>query len=343
MPRPRNEFEAIGNDSFLDVVTNTVGILIILVMVIGIRVQNLPPPVQPTPDPVAGALATATAAELTRLKANIESLERRALDMQRQSQALDAETAAASEDRLALGRAAALARAQLDEELEGLDAESRSRFDLERSLDETESSLNQARNALDRALADRESAATVDVISYHTPIGRTVNGPEIHFQLRGDRIAYVAKDDLEQALVRESRERAASVLRGKRQATIIVGPIGDYRLRANLRRVDRGVAIDMGAVVSSVELVEYTLVPIAPDVGEPAATALDPSSEFWARVTRANPQTATITLWTYPDAYSSFRRLKKELYERGYAVACRMLPPGHPIGGSPQGSKSVRQ
>src|SRR3569623_436642 len=43
MPRVvRQEAEAVGSDSFLDVVTNIVGILIILVMVVGIRIMHAP-------------------------------------------------------------------------------------------------------------------------------------------------------------------------------------------------------------------------------------------------------------------------------------------------------------
>ena len=42
MPRPRPEdISSAGQDSFLDVVTNIVGILIILVMVVGARVQHI--------------------------------------------------------------------------------------------------------------------------------------------------------------------------------------------------------------------------------------------------------------------------------------------------------------
>ena len=42
MPRPKPEdTSSAGQDSFLDVVTNIVGILIILVMVVGARVQQV--------------------------------------------------------------------------------------------------------------------------------------------------------------------------------------------------------------------------------------------------------------------------------------------------------------
>jgi hypothetical protein len=56
-----------------------------------------------------------------------------------------------------------------------------------------------------------------------------------------------------------------------------------------------------------------------------------------------SPNTYTITIWTYPDSFPEYARLKKELYELGYAVAARPLPHGMAIGASPRGSKSSAQ
>ena len=73
MSRARhNESESAGGDSFLDIVSNIVGILIILVMVAGARVKNHPiQPPQPksqVEDPnVAAATASSLAAEVRRL------------------------------------------------------------------------------------------------------------------------------------------------------------------------------------------------------------------------------------------------------------------------------------
>jgi hypothetical protein len=56
-----------------------------------------------------------------------------------------------------------------------------------------------------------------------------------------------------------------------------------------------------------------------------------------------SPNRYTITIWTYPDSFDEFRKLKKILYQQGYAVAGRPLPEGMPIGASPSGSKSSAQ
>ena len=55
-----------------------------------------------------------------------------------------------------------------------------------------------------------------------------------------------------------------------------------------------------------------------------------------------SPRQYTITVWTYEDSFAEYRRLKKELYSLGYAVAARPIELGMPIGASPTGSKSRR-
>ena len=50
-----------------------------------------------------------------------------------------------------------------------------------------------------------------------------------------------------------------------------------------------------------------------------------------------------MTIWTYPDGFAEFRKLKQELYAMGYETAGRPLPFGVPITASPGGSKSAAE
>jgi hypothetical protein len=45
----------------------------------------------------------------------------------------------------------------------------------------------------------------------------------------------------------------------------------------------------------------------------------------------------------YPDGFDAFRQIRQDLYRRGYVIAARPLPPGSPISGSPDGTKSAAQ
>ncbi len=57
----------------------------------------------------------------------------------------------------------------------------------------------------------------------------------------------------------------------------------------------------------------------------------------------ADPDRTTVTVWVYPDSFNQFRTLKAELFRRRFLTAGRPLPEGHPIGGSPDGSRSASQ
>ena len=76
-PIDNNTTEAVGSDSFLDVVTNIVGILIILVMVVGMRTKNAP--VETEDDALAAANAPLVA-EIERLTSQSAGVEQ---DIQR--------------------------------------------------------------------------------------------------------------------------------------------------------------------------------------------------------------------------------------------------------------------
>jgi hypothetical protein len=78
-------------------------------------------------------------------------------------------------------------------------------------------------------------------------------------------------------------------------------------------------------------------------IGEPLAEALRDDSQLQAVLANHRPAATTITVWTYPDSFHEFRQLKRALFERGYVTAARPLPADHPIGGSPEGTRSAAQ
>ena len=66
----------------------------------------------------------------------------------------------------------------------------------------------EARNRLEilnrqREAIERSPAATVQIESYNTPLGRTVVGREVHFQLKNGRVAYVPINELMEKVVGE--------------------------------------------------------------------------------------------------------------------------------------------
>ncbi|MFM9115611.1 MAG: hypothetical protein ACKOU6_05560, partial [Planctomycetota bacterium] len=71
--------------------------------------------------------------------------------------------------------------------------------------------------------------------------------------------------------------------------------------------------------------------------------ALRANSDFLARFERLDPARTTVTVWVYPDSFGYFRTFKKLLFEKGFLTAARPLPDGHPVGGSPDGSRSTAE
>ncbi|MGV2341583.1 MAG UNVERIFIED_CONTAM: hypothetical protein LVR18_48985 [Planctomycetaceae bacterium] len=102
---PRGELE-FGSDSFLDVVCNIVGILIILIVVVGVRVQRQPPQQEqpntaPTPQPVAAdqaQLASDAAARERSQTAALNNAASRRDELVRSQQQLQQESSQLEDD-----------------------------------------------------------------------------------------------------------------------------------------------------------------------------------------------------------------------------------------------------
>ena len=93
----------------------------------------------------------------------------------------------------------------------------------------------------------------------------------------------------------------------------------------------------------TVQLKRWTLLPESEEVGETLERALAEGSAFRRAVAEARARGSAITMWTYPDSFDLLRKLKKELYPAGIAVAARPLPEGILISGSPSGTKSAAE
>lgn len=321
------EGDVFGSDSFLDVVTNVVGILIILVVVVGLRVKNAP----------ASALEMAAEVDLAPQAKTHDQLTGDVDALAAQLEIIDADTAEKRHERDALAVVVAGLEQELASRRGQLDAGRQAAFDLQRRLADAQAQLADA----DRQLAAAQAAPTqaVTVLNYPTPISRMVEGQEVHFQILGRRIKHIPLEKLLEQFKREAQSRVYK-LRDRPDMTGTVGPIDGFRLQYTLARVD---VAQGGQVGSYAQLVEWTLKPTSDSLGESLEAALEPQSEFTAVIASHHPRKCTITLWVYPDSFAEFRGLKQRLYEQGYATACRPLPAGIEIGGSPQGSRSVAE
>jgi hypothetical protein len=329
--RPRvEEVGSSGQDSFLDVVTNIVGILIILVMVIGAKVQHIVLKAAPTPDAATAELAR----EVVALEEQAAVAESEIAELDQQTQILTATVADAGQARLHLATMVSAARAELESRKQDLDtarvqaAEGAARRD-------------RLRAEIEQCDLEAEGLAfapqtTQELLAYPTPISRTVTGDEIHFRLSGGRIAYIPLTELFE-LAKAQTQRNSNALAAMQSRVETVGPAQDFMLDYVIE-----VQVDRSRAQVMVRSREWVVRPISPLVGESGEAALASHSRFRRVLSGVTPET-TVTLWCYPDSFEEYRTIREELHRLGIPAACRPLPEGAPIGGSTEGSKSVVQ
>lgn len=334
--RRPHEAEAPGHDSFLDIVANIVGILIILVMVTGVRAKHWSESKPPEP------AVSATAVALEKDRAAEASLRHAMAEMLGRQRQLDAEMLTQDRARMQLATALAAVEKELESRRNRLSAGSREEFGLRQELAAAEAGLNRVRNEIQ--VVEQSEAPPTLVESYPTPLSKPVDDGEIHFQLKGGRIAFVPLKKLLDRF-KEDAKRKLYKLKDLPEFTDTVGPDGGFRLRYTMARRDVSVDMQLAAGVSGVyaELDRWTLIPTDSQLGETADEALAANSQF-RNVLASYPASETIaTIWVYQDSFADFGRLKKELFRMGFSAAGRPLPDGMPIGGSPQGTKSAAQ
>jgi hypothetical protein len=319
-------FEEVGSDSFLDIVSNVVGILIILVMVTAARVKHAI--LEARSEQSVAAVNHADddwkqrQTEAARKAAHVEELARAGADVEHR-------LVAAQRERTELGTLIRTAELQLEKERGQMTASEREALDVAQQIARQRSKLDELRRR--QLTAVSEPPPEVKIESYPTPISKQVFSHEQHFRLLSGRLCYVPFDELKDALLGERRQLVWQ-LRDLPEVNGSVGPIGGFRLDYHFVRTAIGG-----------ELTQATFFPVATDLGEPFAAAMQSGSDFRRRIDRLDPAGTTITVWTYPDSFSQFRILKQELYRRGFAVAARPMHEDGRIGFSPRGSRSAAE
>jgi hypothetical protein len=322
-----------GHDSFLDVVANLVGILIILVAVLGKEVES---------DIVADG--TQTISEQQAREA-LESLRASAVarqELQRMQLAQlehDQELMIRRAERDQLLDLLTMARERWEEVKQTLAAETQERLALEVKHQELSRDLAGMEREADRS----KEQPIVAVEHLPTPMARTVFEEELHFRLSGGRLSVVPLDVLLEQMKLDFRRTLNSTSREQVQRNI-VGPINDYiaeyEVSLEQRMIRQGGQTGTAMVAS---LQQLTILPVREDVGVPIEQAIQTGGIVQIELAGRVPAKTTITVWVYPDSFAEFRALKEHLYHLGYPTAARPLPMGRPIMGSPDGSRSSAQ
>ncbi len=355
----RFQQEDTTEDSFLDVVANVVGVLIILVMMVGMQASQSRFLADASQSPDAASVQPAeqtpehagqTSEDLEKLNSQLDEARRQANASQRsvfelatQISRVSHEADAHDRQRIELAMHRALIEADLQRRRELLDSGRQQEFDVQRQLLQSQIKLDELTR---EHLSLAGSAPEVEEIEcVPTPLAKEVDVPSIHLRLREGLVSIVPVEQLREEFLFHAEEIRRR-LRSNSKVVETFGPIDGYR--AKFTFIKRRAAGSLGGPIAG-QLRENVLetyiefLPTSDDIGQNVERALMPGSALYEYLQSQRRESPPVDVWLYTDSFNEFRPLKRALWEMGFSLATRPLRPQDTIGASPYGSKSAAQ
>jgi len=326
-----------GQDSFLDVVANLVGIMIILIMVVGVHAGDVwrkNPEAETSTRRLAALTETLDRARTTaaNLKLQNQELESKIRFERRLSQKLAGK-------RHAMLVQCEIARREIDRELTMLDQAAQQDLAAHRKIEELRQQIEHVK-AERQAIAKNTLPLRAIIEHYPTPIAKTVFSDELHFRLSAGRLEHVPLDELVNLMKREWKIKAKKLERAE-STMETVGPIGNFRLTYELSAANLSGNGPPNGRVQAVEFQRFSMQPVVDGIGEKASEALQKDSRFRRVIERHNPQKTTVSVWVYPDSFADFETIKAWLHKNEFQIASWPLEYGEEISGGPNGFRTT--
>jgi hypothetical protein len=339
-----------AQDSFLDVIANLVGVIIILVMLVGAKatrdvLRDSKPEVdkvavsEPTSASKSGVEIVAdkkvvkllTKAKVSALRARqeVEEIAVRLVRMKQESTELDAERVTLAMHRSIVEEDIAKRRARLD-------ADKQKEFDVQRQIVESQIQLDKL---MQEQLGLLDGPQTVEELEcLPTPIGREEDGSKaINIRLKNGLASILPVEEL----LAELENHGHEISRRLETNDQVVD-----RLRFVIGRFDDPASINgprAGHVNRPTIDFAFEFLPTSEDIGQDVELAMAPGGSLNRYLTSGKRQSSAVIIWLYPDSYDDFRFLKRELWKMGYAVAVKALDFGHSPAGARHGGKTMFQ
>ena len=367
MRRDNSHDEQFAQDSFLDVVANIVGVLIILVMLVGASAsssivsseQAAQEPEQkqlvahePIPEqPVTDLAEQQSQQDRAALEQQLELAEQKAAFHAREISKTTAHIINISHQSTRQERTRlelAVLRSQVEEDLQrrrdALSAEDQDKFNVQNEIFQAKQQLDELSNEQIRLLTEPGEVEQIDV--QPTPVAKAIDEEPIHLRLLGGTICKVPLHEL----IKESEYEAASIQRELTNhggVNRVIGPIDGFRLRIKTQLPASNGPVT-GPLAGSPQArrrpnpVLY-FQPVSDQLGVPLDQALLPDSSFRQSLQAERRRTSTVVAWIYEDSFDDYRSLRKMLSEMKYSIAVFNLPLGKDISASSQGSEAYAQ
>ncbi len=331
--------DAGGEDSFLDVIANLVGVLLILVVVVGANAGS---------DIVQDAIDQIDDGEIVQLASSCKTVGQEAdalhQDNLQMEQKIAMEQALADQrerERHELLVRLELARSEFDARQSQLDEQGRNSLDRSRQAEELKQKLAGYTSVIQELSTQKFEDETIQ--HYPTPMVKTVFNEEIHFRLRQGRIVHVPMQELIELMKNEWKENARK-LESANETLETVGPVGNFRLQYELQAESTEIPTEFGNVTRRIpRFNRFVMLPVSESIGQPLSEAFAEDSEFRRLLAASDPGSTTISVWVYPDSFNEFNTLKEWLYGKGFMTACWPLSANSLISGGPTGYRSTAQ
>ena len=329
-----------GQDSFLDIVANLVGILIILVVVVGAQANFVRSEVASTKD---------LDDEIAQRKLALKQSELIVTKLIRDNHDLEAEireeqklTAKLADERHAKLMQIEMVRQEIASRTQDWDEFKKTAFDKQVAVDSLREQLTVVHRQLRTwQITDETRVETIE--HFPTPIAKTVFTDEVHYRLAGGRIAQVPMELLIDQM-KSQWKVVAENLSNSNHAIETIAPIDGFRLQYELVKKVVTRETELGVMQGeAVEFDHFVIIPEREIIGEQIDQALFQKSDFLSGLLDRRPEKTTISIWVYPDSYKEFSELKSWLHRRGFQIASWPLDEGRPISGGPNGFKTSAQ
>ncbi len=344
--------EESAQDSFLDVIANLVGVIIILVMLVGAKatrdvLKGANPPEQTAAVPtvpsdtalVDNALPEKLREARTQALAAKSEMEKVATRLVRIRQ----ETAAYNAERVTLAMHRSVIEEDIARRRQELDADKQTEFDVQRRIAESQFKLDELTQEQLGLLSGPETVEELE--SVPTPLAREVGGETIHLRLKNGLVSIVPFNEL-LAEVQSHAEDIGRRLQTSNHVVDTFGPIDGYRVRMTvIRQADpNSIGGPRAGQMQRSSFEQFAeVLPTSESIGQNVEMALMPGGSLHQYLQDRRRQAPAVVVWLYSDSFDDFRLLKRSLWEMGFSMATRPLMPGTNIGASPHGTKAAAQ
>ncbi len=332
--------ETPGGDSFLDIVANIVGILVLLVVLVGIRASR---------EVLVAAEATQAedAEPIAEIKARLDQTllianrdHKEAIELREKIAATILEAERRRQEREAATMYVTKLRSELDEAAGALDADDR------RSLS-TANEIAQAQLTLDRltreqiALSNFEPEPDVETVTVApTPIVNGKVDETISFRMKDGKMVYMPIDELQSELVERVGPPAITDPSKPVVTRKSAGPIEGFSADAEFIWAVRARNGRMGLTGS----IGRVIVREASTVrSETIESAIAPGGYVASRLELLDPGQYVVRLFVYEDSFEQLPEVQESLREQGFRVALSLKSQGDPIAFAPNGYNAVTQ